>query len=171
MITTTQSDVTVRRASAAEAPQLGRTLARAFLDDPVSAHIVPRPEERFERLDRGFQELYVARIGAPADLMFTGERYEGVAMWLPPEKPTLGTVESLLLLPTMARTLRRNALRAARAGAVMDSHHPDEPHYTLFFIGVDPAHQSRGVGARLMRPMLDRFDREGAAAFLESSTR
>jgi GNAT superfamily N-acetyltransferase len=171
MRTTIDTTQAARRASADEAPQLGRTLARAFLDDPVSRFIVPDVSRRYERLLRGFTDVYVGKIGAASDLMYTTPGYEGVAMWQPPEDATSGVVESLLLIPSLVRALRGDSIRALRSAADMEKHHPDEPHYTLFFIGTDPAHQGKGVGARLMRPMLERLDREGAASFLESSTR
>jgi GNAT superfamily N-acetyltransferase len=61
-------------------------------------------------------------------------------------------------------------LRSLRGLAEMDKHHPKVPYYNLHFIGTDPAHQGQGHGADLMRPLLERFDREGVPAFLESST-
>ena len=52
----------------------------------------------------------------------------------------------------------------------MESRLPDEPHWHLFFLGVDPERQGQGVGSALMRPMLERLDREGTPVYLEAST-
>jgi ribosomal protein S18 acetylase RimI-like enzyme len=51
----------------------------------------------------------------------------------------------------------------------MERFHPDEPHWYLPLIGVEPNAQGRGLGAALLRHALERFDREGALAYLESS--
>jgi ribosomal protein S18 acetylase RimI-like enzyme len=51
----------------------------------------------------------------------------------------------------------------------MERHHPQEPHWYLPLIGVDPACQGKGYGSALLRYVTDRFDREGAVAYLESS--
>jgi GNAT superfamily N-acetyltransferase len=47
--------------------------------------------------------------------------------------------------------------------------HPREPHYYLASLGVAPEAQGNGVGSRLLGPMLERCDREGVPAYLESS--
>ena len=38
------------------------------------------------------------------------------------------------------------------------------------YVGVDPDWQGRGLGAALMRPILDRCDADGVAAYLEASS-
>jgi GNAT superfamily N-acetyltransferase len=51
----------------------------------------------------------------------------------------------------------------------MDTYHPKEPCWYLPLIGVDPACQGRGYGSALLRHALDRCDRDGIIAYLESS--
>jgi ribosomal protein S18 acetylase RimI-like enzyme len=43
------------------------------------------------------------------------------------------------------------------------------PHCYLAILGVDPEAQRRGLGSRLLRPVLARCDRERVPAYLESS--
>jgi ribosomal protein S18 acetylase RimI-like enzyme len=171
MTTTIEKTRTIEKATVAEAPRLAETLARAFLADPVTAYFVPDPNLRMRELRSMFRRISVARIAAPHDLMYRTANYEAVALWLPPGNTILSPGESLRLLPSMVATFRRRTLHAVRAMAVMDEHHPDVPYYNLHFIGTDPAHQGKGHGADLMRPLLERFDAEGVPAFLESSTR
>lgn len=52
---------------------------------------------------------------------------------------------------------------------LLEGKHPKAPHYYLLAIGVDPPRQGKGIGSRLMTPILDRCDREGMPAYLESS--
>ena len=43
------------------------------------------------------------------------------------------------------------------------------PHCYLQIIGVDPAHQGRGFSSRLLRPVLERIDRERMPCYLETN--
>jgi ribosomal protein S18 acetylase RimI-like enzyme len=51
----------------------------------------------------------------------------------------------------------------------MARYHPKEPHWYLPLIGIDPAHQGRGLGGALMRHATEICDRERVPAYLESS--
>ena len=49
--------------------------------------------------------------------------------------------------------------------------HPSAPeHCYLHYLGVLPERQGRGLGGRLLRPVLEQCDAEGISAHLESST-
>ena len=51
----------------------------------------------------------------------------------------------------------------------MSNFHPQEPHWYLPLIGVDPACQGAGHGTELMRHALRRCDADHKLAYLESS--
>jgi ribosomal protein S18 acetylase RimI-like enzyme len=54
-------------------------------------------------------------------------------------------------------------------GERMAAYHPEEPHWYLAMIGVDPAQQGRGYGSAILKESLRRCDEEGVIAYLESS--
>jgi GNAT superfamily N-acetyltransferase len=60
--------------------------------------------------------------------------------------------------------------RAARMGAAMERRHVRVPHYYVRDVGVHPDMQGKGLGSALLRPTLDRCDREGLPAYLEASS-
>ena len=65
---------------------------------------------------------------------------------------------------------RTTALAFAVGGlGQMEKVHPREPHWYLAILGTDPPEQGKGVGGSLMTPVLERCDRAGLGAYLESS--
>ena len=55
-------------------------------------------------------------------------------------------------------------------GALEHYHPHDEDCWYLPLIGIDPAHQGKGLGAALMKHATDLIDSQGALSYLESST-
>ncbi len=54
-------------------------------------------------------------------------------------------------------------------GAIETYHPHDKDCWYLPIIGVDPAHQGKGIGAALMKHATDTIDQAGALSYLESS--
>ncbi len=53
----------------------------------------------------------------------------------------------------------------------MDSRHPMErPHDYLWFLGVHPNAQGRGIGSQLLKAGTERMDAAGRCGFLETGT-
>jgi len=69
---------------------------------------------------------------------------------------------------------------AARAGphadrmleviTLLDGQHPHEPHEYLWFLGVRPTAQGRGIGSGLLDSALRRADAAGHACYLEATS-
>jgi ribosomal protein S18 acetylase RimI-like enzyme len=94
------------------------------------------------------------------------EGYIGVALWLPPgvraDEEALAEITQSTVSPS-----RRDEMVAVFEQ--MAKYHPDEPHWFLPLIGVDPAHQGKGHGDVLMTYALKHCDRDRTPAYLESS--
>lgn len=163
------AQVTVRKATADDVPALARSLAMAFRDDPVFAWLLPDPSERLQRAERGFA-FYLRKVYLPHEECYTTDGVGGGALWLPPGKWHLGPLAQLRLAPGMIAATGRSLPQVLRAIATIESRHPRAPHYYLPFVGVEPAMQGRGVGTAMLRPILERCDREGLPAYLEATT-
>lgn len=163
----TESIIRLHKGQLAAAAEM---LARAFLNDPKMAHFV-RDESRREAISRHILEFelrYGMRYG---EVYATSPGMEGVAVWLPSAKAEITFLRAMLV---GALKLRRD-IGPANLQTVLDfSDYVDRvhrkcvsvPHWYLFFIGVDPAHQGKGYAGRLIRPMLARLDREGLPCYL-----
>lgn len=54
-------------------------------------------------------------------------------------------------------------------GEAITTAHPHEPHWYLNVVSTLPEHQGRGLGRRVLEPVLARCDAEGVPAYLEST--
>jgi GNAT superfamily N-acetyltransferase len=160
----------IKKVAEADVPRVATALARAFYDDPLLGHWVGQDQSRrMRRLERGF-ELYMRRIWLRHDECYTTDRLIGGAMWMPPSTWHLNTLQQLWLLPPMAAALGRDLPRLLRLLNAVEAKHPDDPHYYLPVIGVEPEWMGRGFGAALLRPILERCDRERTPAYLEATS-
>jgi len=159
----------VRAMRADDLRAVSLVLARAFRDDPVHRWILP-DELDWALASDGFFTM-VMRDMMRHETVFTTERHEGAALWVPPypQPPTLRerlgmAVRWYLALGRRARAIGGQLVRIERA-------HPREPHWYLAVLGTDPRHQRRGVGSALLAPVLARCDADRVPAYLESSKR
>lgn len=154
----------LRIATRAESEQVADALLLAFSRDPVARWALPDPT--LYRV--GFTAFALAFGGVALDCgtAFVSDDFGGAALWLPPgEAPDEAAV---------AAAFERSAPPERLAALFelmekMGGHHPDEPHWYLPLMGVDPAQQGRGLGAALLRHALACVDREGMPAYLEST--
>lgn len=160
----------VRKVTPADVPSLSKAMARAFYDDPVVGHWCLADESRrMRRLERAF-ELFLHRIYLARGDCYATESLAGGALWLPAGKWKPGGLEQLRLVARMARVHGRALPRTLQVLGFLEGRHPHEPHYYLQFVGVEPAWQGRGMGSALLRPVLERCDRERMPAYLEASS-
>jgi ribosomal protein S18 acetylase RimI-like enzyme len=162
----------LQRLEKKDIPVAASMLSRAFLSDPKMAHLVPEVSVRTERSRHLFEfELRYGLIYG--EVYATSPACEGVIVWLPSEKSAI----------TLWRAFRagRFRLRNQLGPEAMDrlmafsdqvdelhARHLPAPHTYLFFIGVDPDFRGKGYAGRLIRPMLDRLDRQGQSCYLNT---
>lgn len=162
-------DLTIRKATEEDVPTLGHVLARAFEDDPFLRFLMHKDDQR-QRYGHLFHEVALRRIGLPQGEVYTTSELRGAALWTPPGAWKMGAWQQLGMLPTFVRcTGLARMLKVVLGTHVVLRRHPLPPHYYLFILGVDPSSQGRGIGRALLRPILDRCDRERAPAYLETA--
>lgn len=156
-----------RVATPAEADAVATALARAFQDDPVMSWLIPDDVARRAKLPKFFGAMLRGQH-LRHELTYTTDDFAGGAAWDPPGAWKVGLWDQARLAPAMLSIFGFKIFRTLSLLTAIQPKHPDEPHYYLFAIGTDPAHQNRGVGAALMAPVLARCDAEKIPAYLES---
>jgi GNAT superfamily N-acetyltransferase len=160
----------IRRAGDHEVEQLSDALVRAFLDDPVVHWLFRDESERAQRLGLLYTELLLRRLTMPHGDVYTSDGLPGGCLWAPPGTWHMGPLQMARQLLIGWRVWGRELPRALGGLDRISRKHPRGEHFYLALLGVVPEQQGRGLGSRLMRPVLDRCDREGIPAYLEAST-
>lgn len=155
---------TIRVASEADRSGVLGVITLAFAADPLVRWMISDPARYLAAMPASI-EAFGGRGLAHGSVYVAGE-FAGAALWLPPGvEPDMERLQGIV---------DANATPAVKGEAVrvfeeILEYHPDEPHWYLPMIGIDPAQQGRGHGAALMQHAVARADREHLAAYLESS--
>jgi ribosomal protein S18 acetylase RimI-like enzyme len=161
----------VRPALASDVRGMSQSLARAFHDDPVWSWFMPADATRAQRLERMFATLTRKVYLRYGNDCYTTDGYEGASLWVPPGPAKLSVWDVVRILPGWIRAIGwRDLLRAQRGIDSFEKLHPPEPHYYLAFVGVSPEFQGCGLGTALVRPVLEKCDREQTPAYLEATS-
>ncbi len=166
--------IEVRRAQKADVRPLSATLGRAFYDDPVAMWMLSDEKSRAVRLGGFFAAMtrHHHLSGGGVEVACDGPLIGAAALWDPPNRWKHSLRAQLAMTPTFIRSfgLRLSlGRRLAELLNLMESEHPEEPHWYLATIGSDPTVRGKGFGQALMRSRLDRCDAEFCPAYLESS--
>jgi GNAT superfamily N-acetyltransferase len=156
--------------SADEHEAAAEALALAFADDPCWAHLLPDAATRAERLLAFFSNEIETLVPRYREV-WVSEDGGGAAIWAAPGRWRVPLGVTLGEAGGMLRVFGRRLPLALRASLRLESEHPKDPeHWYLDFLGVEPRRQGRGLGSLLLRPLLERCDREGIPAYLGAST-
>ncbi len=160
----TPSDTRV--ATEADLNAIARTFTRAFPDDPVWKWLIPDPR----RWEKGAPHFFRFEVGEhlPHQTVWVTPNVTAAAVWAPPGH-TVRRLREVLSAPRMAAIFGTRSIAGLRFLAAMRSAQPPEPHWYLALLGTDPAHQGKGHGSAVLRPVLDRCDDEGLPAYLETT--
>jgi len=151
---------TVAAVALADVERAVAVLTLAFSADPVTRWTYPEAAQYLARFP-----VLVRAFGGGAFTEGTArhvEDYAGAALWLPPGSE-LDEVAIGASLPPGRES------EFAAVFEAMASYHPQEPHWYLPLIGVDPARHRNGYGAALLQDTLRRCDQDHVAAYLEST--
>ena len=147
------------------------TSAAAFADDPTTDYLIPEPKKR-GNLRYAFEYYFRLSVLDREETYTTSPLCEGVASWVRSE--SRGSIINIVRagwpgLPLRCgwRSLIRETIMENRYGSLRERLAP-KPHIYLSTLAVAPEHQGQGYASRLIKPMLERLDREMVPAYVET---
>ena len=155
----------ITMATAADAERAIAALTLAFSSDPPNRWVWPDPQHYL-----GAFPAFVRALAGRAFEQGTAyciDRGAGAALWLPPE---VHPDEEALLALLERAVPQENQANLAEILEQLGGFHPNEPHWYLPMIGVDPGQQGKGYGSALLWHGLAACDRDGTPAYLESTS-
>lgn len=166
-------EILAAKVSASKTRSVGRsdqerfesTMAMAFIADPIIRWGWPDPLQ-YARTFIPFLSAFGGKSFDHGSAYVIGDFF-GVVQWLPPgvqpdDAPIMEYFEKF------GREPRRSEVLSLMEQ--MGNSHPEEPHWYLPLIGIDPVHQRRGLGTELMQQGLAVCDRDRQPVYLEATS-
>jgi len=154
----------IRSATPDEMAHAIAAIVAAFITDPIARFAWPSPHDYLRAMPLATREF--AGGSFEHGTAYVSADFSGTALWLPPGVHPNGAALEGLFRETAKPQHLDDLLATFDA---MEQWHPEESHWYLPMIGVEPNAQGKGLGAELMRHAVARCDQEGALAYLESS--
>jgi ribosomal protein S18 acetylase RimI-like enzyme len=159
----------IRPATKADAEAIKELAKKAFCDDPLMNWFLLQDRRREAALE-SFYDFMVNAYCLPRGLTWVADDVSGAAMWMPPGKWEPPPAMQFTMVGVVIRSFGwRNLPLKFGERQRIDGCHPREPHYYLAGLAVREELRGRGIGSALIRPVLERSDREGIGCYLEAS--
>jgi len=140
------------------------SLVAAFIADPLMRWMFSDPKQYLDYFPLVLKHFAGGAFEHAS--AYRTDDFKGVALWLPPgvspDEEALGSV----MQEGMVAKLQGEALGVLEQ---LGAGHPEEAHWYLPAIGVEPTSQGKGYGSTLLARGLEVCDRDHVAAYLEAT--
>jgi ribosomal protein S18 acetylase RimI-like enzyme len=144
-------------------------LVNSFRDNKSVNYIIQQDSKKELRLRRLMEYSHdVCKLSG--DVLITEDK-SGCALIIKPDKKKTSLKAILLDIKFVNNCLGlSNVKKAMNRESKIKSYHPDGLIYYLWFIGVDPAKQGKGIGSSLLKEVIAEGQKENRIICLETST-
>ncbi|GAB3810619.1 GNAT family N-acetyltransferase [Micromonospora zhanjiangensis] len=157
---------TIQRVTDADDVRLAADLiARSFDHLDANHYLVPDPDRRLPVMRDFFHLLTAHAADGAGEVLLTADR-SATAVWFDRTAEPSAPADYEQRLADLAGP---HLHRFTELDELFDGNHPEEPHWHLAFLAVEPARWGQGLGSALMRQTHTRLDEQGLAAYLEAT--
>ncbi len=162
----------IRKATKADIPQIVNTLQGAFITDPIFDWFLRDDGKRSDALGKMFKAIIELLGFDDCEILIINDG-AGVAVMVPyPGELEPSFIKEIKALPALlgASGLKRLG-RMIRMRTIIKRYKEKSPHEYLWFLGVAPEFQGKGLGGKLLDEWLGTIDNRGIIAALETATK
>ena len=144
-------------------------LTKSFEDNMSVNYIVRRDKIRSQRIRKLME--YSFEVCFRFGKVFLSDDKKGCALIIFPDKKKV-TAKSILLDAGLIFSSIGlfNIKKAMNRESKIKKFHPKEPIYYLWYIGVEPWEQGKGIGGNLLKEIIEDANTMGRSIYLETST-
>ena len=144
-------------------------LTGAFADNQSVNYVVKQGTNRLGRIRHLMN--YAAATSRDFGEVWLSPDQRGCALTVLPDtkQTTVASMRRDVALAFLSTGLRNVYKTLHREGQIKRMH-PPEPFCHLWFLGVEEGFQGREIGSRLLRNIIDHYDAQQRAIYLETST-
>jgi ribosomal protein S18 acetylase RimI-like enzyme len=149
-----------------------KTLSNAFKDYPLLQYYFPNNLNR-EKISNYFLPFAVYTGLKYGEVYATSKNLEGIAVWLPSKNYPITFWKMLRSVPT-SKILGFGRHGGSKLKSFNEhiekihNQHTPFKHWFLQAIGIAPKFQGKGYASKLLRPMLNRLDKEHLPCYIET---
>lgn len=144
-------------------------LVKSFADNKSVNYIIKQDNKRLQRI-KGLMEYSFEQCRLFGKIYFSDDGSTCALIIYPDKKKTTFKSVYLDIKLILQSTGFSNISKAIKREAEIKKHHPQGPLCYLWFIGVEPTHQNKGFGTRLMEKIISDASVEKRTVCLETST-
>lgn len=158
----------MKRVDSSQKSVVVEILSKSFDDNKSVNYVVKQDSNRKERI-RGLMDYSFKVCDAFGDVWMSDDSVACALVLYPDKKKT-----SLNAISWDAK-LALSVIGLDRVGKVLGreskikAYHPKQPFSYLWFIGVPPASQGKGIGSRLLEEIIHNSEEQGRPVYLETS--
>jgi ribosomal protein S18 acetylase RimI-like enzyme len=167
-----ENPLVIRKLDPQQKKKASQVVAAAFFNYPMFTFYFPDPQRRTRYLAWYLENVLncVLRYGE----VYTNSEITGMIFTLPPGHTRISNREyvqnGFLFTPILIgfKNFKQSMECEKFVGETQQKLMNNRPHYYLWGLAVDPAHQKEGIGSALLHPVLAKADAQKMPVYLET---